>query len=60
MAAIHAVFIGLALWLLGVPLLVPLVILVFVAAFVPLIGILVAGRARHPGDARHQGPARGA
>ena len=43
MAAIHAVFIGLALWLLGVPLLVPLVILVFLAAYVPLIGILVAG-----------------
>jgi predicted PurR-regulated permease PerM len=42
-AAIHAVFIGVALWILGVPLLVPLVILVFVAAFVPLIGILVAG-----------------
>jgi predicted PurR-regulated permease PerM len=42
-AAIHAVFIGLALWLLGVPLLVPLIILVFVAAFVPLVGILVAG-----------------
>jgi predicted PurR-regulated permease PerM len=42
-AAIHAVFIGLALWLLGVPLLVPLIILVFVAAYVPLIGILVAG-----------------
>jgi predicted PurR-regulated permease PerM len=42
-AAIHAVFIGLALWLLGVPLLVPLIILVFIAAYVPLIGILVAG-----------------
>jgi predicted PurR-regulated permease PerM len=42
-AAIHAVFIGLALWILGVPLLVPLIILVFVAAYVPLIGILVAG-----------------
>jgi predicted PurR-regulated permease PerM len=42
-AAIHAVFIGLALWILGVPLLVPFVILVFVAAFVPLIGILVVG-----------------
>jgi predicted PurR-regulated permease PerM len=28
---------------LGVPLLAPLVILVFVAAFVPLVGILVAG-----------------
>lgn len=42
-AAIHAVVIGFSLWVLGVPLLVPLVILVFVAAFVPLIGILVAG-----------------
>jgi predicted PurR-regulated permease PerM len=42
-AAIHAVFIGLALWLLGVPLLVPLIILVFLAAYVPLVGILVAG-----------------
>jgi predicted PurR-regulated permease PerM len=42
-AAIHAVFIGLALWLLGVPLLVPLIILVFIAAYVPLVGILVAG-----------------
>lgn len=42
-AAIHAVVIGLALWLLGIPLLVPLVILVFLAAFVPLVGILVAG-----------------
>jgi predicted PurR-regulated permease PerM len=42
-AAIHAVVIGLALWVLGVPLLVPLVILVFLAAFIPLVGILVAG-----------------
>lgn len=42
-AAIHATVIGLALWILGVPLFVPLVILVFLAAFVPLVGILVAG-----------------
>jgi predicted PurR-regulated permease PerM len=42
-AAIHAVFIGVALWALGVPLLVPLIILVFLAAFIPLIGILVVG-----------------
>ena len=42
-AAIHAIFIGLALWLLGVPLVVPLVMLVFIAAYVPLIGILVVG-----------------
>jgi predicted PurR-regulated permease PerM len=42
-AAIHAVVIGLALWILGVPLLVPLIIVVFLAAYVPLVGILVAG-----------------
>jgi predicted PurR-regulated permease PerM len=42
-AAIHALFIGLALWLLGVPLLVPLIVLVFLAAFIPIIGILVVG-----------------
>jgi predicted PurR-regulated permease PerM len=42
-AAIHAVVIGSALWVLGVPLLAPLVMLIFLAAFVPLIGILVAG-----------------
>jgi predicted PurR-regulated permease PerM len=42
-AAIHAIFIGLALWLLGVPLVVPLIMLVFIAAYVPLIGILVVG-----------------
>jgi predicted PurR-regulated permease PerM len=42
-ACIHALLLGLALWLLGVPLLVPLIILVFIAAFVPLVGILVVG-----------------
>ena len=58
-AAIHAIVIGFSLWVLGVPLLVPLVILVFLAAFVPLVGILVAGAlavGRHP---RHQGLDRG-
>jgi predicted PurR-regulated permease PerM len=42
-AAIHALFLGLALWLLRVPLLVPFIVLVFLAAFVPIIGILVVG-----------------
>jgi predicted PurR-regulated permease PerM len=42
-AAIHSIFIGLALWLLGVPLLGPLIVLIFIAAFVPIIGILVVG-----------------
>jgi predicted PurR-regulated permease PerM len=42
-AAIHALFIGLALWLLGVPLLFPFIVLIFLAAYVPLIGILFVG-----------------
>jgi predicted PurR-regulated permease PerM len=42
-AAIHALVIGLVLWIMGVPLAVPLAVLVFVAAFVPLVGLLVAG-----------------
>jgi predicted PurR-regulated permease PerM len=42
-AAIHAVVIGLVLWIMGVPLALPLAVLVFLAAFVPLVGLLVAG-----------------
>jgi predicted PurR-regulated permease PerM len=42
-AAIHALFLGLALWLLGVPLLVPFIVLVFIAAYIPLIGIIIVG-----------------
>ena len=42
-AIIHAVLIGIALWLLGVPLIMPLAILVFIAAYVPLVGILLVG-----------------
>ena len=42
-AAIHAIVIGLALWIMGAPLVIPLAVLVFLAAFVPLVGILFAG-----------------
>jgi predicted PurR-regulated permease PerM len=42
-AATHSIIIGLTLWILGVPLVIPLATLVFLAAFVPLIGLLVAG-----------------
>jgi predicted PurR-regulated permease PerM len=42
-AAIHALVIGVTLWVMGVPLAVPLAVLVFLAAFVPLVGLLVAG-----------------
>ncbi|MFJ3903039.1 AI-2E family transporter [Streptomyces sp. NPDC090025] len=41
-AATNAVLVGIALWLLGVPLAVPLALLEFGAAFVPLIGSPVA------------------
>ncbi len=42
---VDAVLIGLALAVLGVPLVLPLAALTFVAAFVPLIGAFVAGAA---------------
>ena len=42
-AAIHALVIGLVLWIMRVPLALPLAVLVFLAAFVPLVGLLVAG-----------------
>lgn len=43
MAAIHAVVIGSTLTIMGVPLVAPLAVLVFLAAFIPLVGILFAG-----------------
>jgi predicted PurR-regulated permease PerM len=42
-AAIHAVVVGVALSVMGVPLALALALLVFLAAFVPLVGLLVAG-----------------
>jgi predicted PurR-regulated permease PerM len=42
-AAIHAVVMGIALTVMGAPLAAPLALLVFMAAFVPLVGMLVAG-----------------
>jgi predicted PurR-regulated permease PerM len=42
-AAIHAVVIGSTLTIMGVPLVVALAVLVFLAAFIPLVGILFAG-----------------
>nr|BFE79162.1 hypothetical protein GCM10020093_017630 [Planobispora longispora] len=40
---LDAVFIGLGLWIIGVPLVLPLAVLTFVSAFVPIIGALFAG-----------------
>ncbi len=42
-AVVDAVGVGIGLWILGVPLVVPLATLVFLGAFVPIIGAVVAG-----------------
>jgi predicted PurR-regulated permease PerM len=42
-AAIHAVVIGITLTIIGSPLVAPLALFMFVAAFVPLAGVLIAG-----------------
>ena len=42
-AFVDGIGIGLAAWLLGVPLPIPLGILVFVGAFIPIIGALITG-----------------
>jgi predicted PurR-regulated permease PerM len=42
-AAIHAIVVGIVLWIMGAPLALALAVLVFLAAFVPLVGLLVAG-----------------
>lgn len=42
-AVVDALLIGLALTVIGVPLVVPLMVLVFLGAFVPLIGAVLAG-----------------
>jgi predicted PurR-regulated permease PerM len=40
---IDAFFIGLGLWILGVPLVIPLAVLTFFGGFIPIIGAFVAG-----------------
>ncbi|GAA3445426.1 AI-2E family transporter [Planomonospora venezuelensis] len=42
-ASIHAVVLGLAMLLLGVPLALPLAVVIFFGSFIPFIGSLVAG-----------------
>jgi predicted PurR-regulated permease PerM len=42
-ALFDAVFIAIGLWFLGVPLVVPLAALVFLGAFIPIIGAVIAG-----------------
>lgn len=42
-ACIHSILIGTALWILGVPMVLPLAILVFLGGFIPLVGAMTAG-----------------
>lgn len=42
-AVVDAVLIGVGLWIMGVPLVVPLSTLIFLGAFVPIIGAVVTG-----------------
>ena len=42
-AVVDAVLIGIALALIGIPLVVPLMVIVFLGAFIPLVGAFVAG-----------------
>ncbi|MBB3662762.1 putative PurR-regulated permease PerM [Prauserella flava] len=42
-AVVDAVLIGVGLWIIGVPLVVPLSTLIFLGAFVPIIGAVVTG-----------------
>jgi predicted PurR-regulated permease PerM len=42
-AVFHGVVMGITLWIVGVPLVAPLAVLIFVGSFVPLIGIVVFG-----------------
>ena len=42
-ASVDATFIGVGLWIVGVPLVIPLTVIVFLTAFVPIVGALIAG-----------------
>lgn len=42
-AAVDAIGIGIGLWILGVPLALPLAVIVFMTAFIPMVGATLAG-----------------
>lgn len=44
-ASFDALFIALGLWAIGVPLVVPLAVLTFIGAFIPILGAVLAGAA---------------
>lgn len=41
--AVDALFIGLGLWVLGVPFLLPIMVLTFILGFIPMVGATIAG-----------------
>ena len=42
-ASFHGIAMGITLWIVGVPLVAPLAVLIFLGSFIPLIGIVVFG-----------------
>src|SRR4051794_17847173 len=42
-ASFHGIVMGITLWIVGVPLVAPLAVLVFLGSFIPLIGVVVFG-----------------
>ncbi|KAB1650468.1 AI-2E family transporter [Pseudoclavibacter endophyticus] len=42
-ALVDAVFIGIGLWVIGVPLAFPLAVIIFICAFIPIVGATLAG-----------------
>lgn len=42
-ATVDSLLIGLSLWILQVPLVIPLTVIIFITAFIPIVGALVAG-----------------
>ena len=42
-ASFHGVVMGITLWIVGVPLVAPLAVLIFIGSFIPIIGVVVFG-----------------
>ncbi|MDX6285140.1 MAG: hypothetical protein QOG53_625 [Frankiales bacterium] len=42
-AVFHGIVMGVTLWIVGVPLVAPLAVLIFIGSFIPLVGIVVFG-----------------
>ncbi len=42
-ATIHGVVMGITLWIVGVPLVAPLAVMIFIGSFIPIIGVIIFG-----------------